>query len=44
MADRATFGEPLLPPAGIGAVIVGGQIVVRDGTRTTARPGTVLTT
>ncbi|WP_405143950.1 D-aminoacylase [Sphaerisporangium sp. NBC_01403] len=44
VADRATFGEPLLPPAGIGAVVVGGQIVVRDGTPTAARPGTVLAT
>ncbi|WP_214412072.1 N-acyl-D-amino-acid deacylase family protein [Sphaerisporangium fuscum] len=44
VADRATFAEPLLPPAGIRTVIVGGEIVVRDGLPAPARPGTVLTT
>jgi dihydroorotase/N-acyl-D-amino-acid deacylase len=44
VADRATFGEPLLPPEGIRSVIVGGRIVVTDGARTAARPGTVLAT
>ncbi len=43
VADRATFTEPLLPPSGVAAVIVGGVVVVRDGEETGARPGTVLT-
>jgi dihydroorotase len=29
--DRATYGEPLLPPAGIDLVVVSGVPVVRDG-------------
>ncbi|WP_248964715.1 N-acyl-D-amino-acid deacylase family protein [Sphaerisporangium perillae] len=44
VADRATFGEPLLPPVGIHAVIVAGEIVVHDGTPRAARPGTVVRT
>ena len=30
--DRATYREPTLPPAGIGAVLVNGVVVVRNGT------------
>ena len=29
--DRATFEEPALPPEGIAAVLIGGEIAVRDG-------------
>jgi dihydroorotase/N-acyl-D-amino-acid deacylase len=42
VADRATFAEPLLPPAGIGLVVVDGVVVVWDGAVTGARPGRVL--
>ncbi|MEV5987872.1 D-aminoacylase [Streptomyces sp. NPDC052051] len=42
VADRATFAEPLLTPVGIHLVLVAGEIVVRDGTVTGARPGRVL--
>jgi N-acyl-D-amino-acid deacylase len=41
--DQATFEEPLLPPTGVGAVIVNGVIVARDGQLTGQRPGRVLT-
>ncbi len=41
--DQATFEEPLLPPAGVGAVIVNGVIVAQDGQLTGQRPGRVLT-
>jgi dihydroorotase/N-acyl-D-amino-acid deacylase len=44
VADRATFTEPLLPPAGVRLVLVDGRIVARDGLATGARPGRVLTT
>lgn len=40
--DRATFAEPRRAPAGIALVVVAGQIVVRDGTVGSARPGKVL--
>ncbi|BCB83914.1 N-acyl-D-amino-acid deacylase family protein [Phytohabitans suffuscus] len=40
--DRATFDQPRRAPAGIAVVMVGGQIVVRDGTVGAARPGKVL--
>lgn len=40
--DRATFAEPLLPPAGVSDVFVNGTAVVRDGQATPARPGWVL--
>jgi dihydroorotase/N-acyl-D-amino-acid deacylase len=42
VADRATFAEPLLPPAGIRLVVVDGVVVVEDGAVTGARPGRVL--
>ncbi len=42
VADRATFAEPLLPPAGIRLVVVDGAVVVEDGAVTGARPGRVL--
>jgi N-acyl-D-amino-acid deacylase len=42
VADRATFEEPALFPAGIRDVLVGGELVVRDGEPTRARPGKVL--
>ncbi len=42
VADGATFAGPLLPPAGVDAVVVGGEIVVRAGVETGARPGRVL--
>jgi N-acyl-D-amino-acid deacylase len=31
VADRATLAQPDAPPVGIGAVLLGGRIVVRDG-------------
>jgi N-acyl-D-amino-acid deacylase len=31
VADRATYREPALPPAGIPYVLVNGTVVVRDG-------------
>lgn len=40
--DRATFAEPLQPPAGIVHVIVAGVAVVADGAPTGARPGRVV--
>lgn len=40
--DRATFAQPRQAPDGIALVMVDGQIVVRDGTVGTARPGKVL--
>ena len=42
IADRASYAEPLVPPAGIHHVIVAGQHVVRDGVATGARPGALL--
>jgi N-acyl-D-amino-acid deacylase len=40
--DRGTYDEPMVPPAGIAHVLVGGVPVVRDGAHTGARPGRVL--
>lgn len=40
--DLATFLEPAQPPRGIECVIVNGEIVVRGGVQTPARPGKVL--
>jgi len=37
--DRATFADPLQPPAGITHVVVAGVPVVADGRPTGARPG-----
>ena len=42
VADRGTFEEPALFPAGIRDVLVGGELVVSDGEPTRARPGKVL--
>ncbi|MGI8332650.1 N-acyl-D-amino-acid deacylase family protein [Actinomadura scrupuli] len=42
VGDRATYAEPLLPPAGVHRVVVAGRTVVRDGAVTGARPGRVL--
>ncbi|WP_274631112.1 N-acyl-D-amino-acid deacylase family protein [Arvimicrobium flavum] len=40
--DGATYDEPTLPPKGIGTVIVGGKLVVVDGTPQSEMPGKVL--
>ncbi len=40
--DRSTVQNPLAPPEGIKAVMVGGQWVVNDNVVTTARPGKAL--
>ena len=37
--DRATFEKPLQYPAGLRLVLVNGDVVLRDGVRTPARPG-----
>ena len=29
--DRATFAEPSLPPVGIEYVLIGGEVVLKDG-------------
>ena len=29
--DRATFAEPSLPPEGIDYVLIGGEVVLKDG-------------
>jgi N-acyl-D-amino-acid deacylase len=42
IADRATWDEPLLPPVGIRAVFVNGQLAVDDGRTTGVRAGMVL--
>jgi N-acyl-D-amino-acid deacylase len=42
IADLATYAEPQRYPAGIRAVLVGGQVVVEDGAHLGERPGTVL--
>jgi N-acyl-D-amino-acid deacylase len=42
VADRATFEEPALFPAGIRDVLVGGEVVVRDDELTGLRPGKVV--
>ena len=40
--DRATYAEPLRYPAGIGTVLVNGEVVVEEGGQTRARPGRVI--
>jgi N-acyl-D-amino-acid deacylase len=40
--DRSTVENPLAPPIGIPAVMVGGEWVIRDGAVTGKRPGRVL--
>jgi N-acyl-D-aspartate/D-glutamate deacylase len=42
IADRSTYMDPLLRPAGVRDVIVGGRPVVREGELTGERPGVVL--
>ena len=42
IADTATFDAPHGYAAGIPYVVVNGEIAVKDGTQTTARPGQVL--
>jgi N-acyl-D-amino-acid deacylase len=42
VSDRATYEAPHQYPAGIHHVVVNGQIVVRDGSHTQARPGAIL--
>jgi N-acyl-D-amino-acid deacylase len=42
VTDRATFGEPTLPPDGIRDVMVAGRFVRRADQPTGARPGTTL--
>jgi N-acyl-D-aspartate/D-glutamate deacylase len=42
VADRATFEDPALFPAGIRDVLVGGEVVVRDDELTGVRPGKVV--
>jgi len=42
VADRATYDEPTLFPEGIEHVLVNGEVVIRDGRHTGARPGVVL--
>jgi N-acyl-D-aspartate/D-glutamate deacylase len=39
VADRATYEDPFQYPVGIPAVVVNGEVVLRDGERTPARPG-----
>ena len=40
--DRATYEEPLLLSEGVHHVLVNGQLVLRDGQLTGARPGRAL--
>jgi N-acyl-D-amino-acid deacylase len=42
VADRASFADPTVPPAGVEHVVVGGRFAVRDGSLTGVRPGRVL--
>lgn len=42
VADRATFEDPLQFPVGIRDVLVGGELVLRQGRPTEARPGRLL--
>jgi dihydroorotase/N-acyl-D-amino-acid deacylase len=42
VADRGTFEDPEVQPAGITHVLVNGSVVVRDGAHTGALPGRVL--
>jgi N-acyl-D-amino-acid deacylase len=42
VADKATFAEPIQFPVGIRDVIVGGEVVLREGEITSARPGQVV--
>jgi len=42
IADRATYAAPHQYPVGVHHVIVNGQLVIKDGLHTGARPGEVL--
>lgn len=42
IADKATYEDPWLYPVGIFAVFVNGEMVVKDGELTGARPGMAL--
>ena len=42
VADRATYDAPTLFPEGVDHVLVNGEVVIRDGEHTGARPGMVL--
>ena len=42
VADRATFGDPTVPPTGIEHVIVAGRFAVRNGVPTGTRSGQVV--
>ncbi|MGE0363565.1 MAG: amidohydrolase family protein [Vicinamibacterales bacterium] len=42
VADTATFEQPFQYPVGIDTVIVNGQVVLDNGTHTSAKPGKVL--
>jgi N-acyl-D-amino-acid deacylase len=42
IADVGTYDDPARPPTGIRAVLVNGEVVVRDGEHTGARPGRAL--
>jgi hypothetical protein len=37
--DRSTYEDATIPSVGIPFVIIGGQVVVENGSVTTARPG-----
>jgi N-acyl-D-amino-acid deacylase len=42
LADRATYEQPVLSPAGIDFVLVNGRVVIDHDRHTGARPGHVL--
>jgi N-acyl-D-amino-acid deacylase len=42
LADRATYAEPFLYPAGIDWVLVNGVVVIDHGKHTGAKPGQIL--
>jgi N-acyl-D-amino-acid deacylase len=42
VADKATYEEPMQFPVGVRDVIVGGELVLREGEITSARPGQVV--
>lgn len=42
VADRATYSEPMQKPEGIELVIVAGEVILRDGKITDAKPGRAL--
>jgi len=42
VADRATYSDPMQKPEGIEIVIVAGEVILRDGKITDAKPGRAL--